>query len=167
MMMRKRSTVTAALLTACLAGMVTGCAADPKQEDPVQSDQGKQQAEQALATVFGIEGSTWSSASREQEPAHAECTIDGDPHAGRQYHWNAAGSAPADPEHWIETVVQMLRGQDRTVSVRSADVGKYGTLHQATADDDGQPLVVVTANSRTTTVTVESVCVAAPDAEAD
>lgn len=165
--MRTRPTAVVALLITCSALALTGCAADANKENAVASAQDKKQAEQALEIVFGIEGSTWSEASRSAEPALAECTIDGDPHGGRQYHWNAAGSPPDDPERYMESVVETLRGQDRTVSIRSADVGKYGTLHQATADDDGQPLVVVTANSRTTTVTVESVCAPAADADDD
>lgn len=163
--MRRAGLAVVALFA--LSGVLSSCTADDSRGRSAPTDDGRRQAERSLRSVFDVDGSDWTRSSRDAGPASAECTIDGDPHAGRQYHWNAAGSAPADPERWIETVVQTLRGQDRTVSVRSADVGKYGTLHQATADDDGQPLVVVTANSRTTTVTVESVCVAAPDAEAD
>ncbi|WP_420364286.1 hypothetical protein AAEP80_09920 [Curtobacterium sp. L3-7] len=68
------------------------------------------------------------------------------------------GSAPSDPKAYIESVANMLREHDRTVAVRSADGGKYGTLYQAIADEDGKPMVAVTANPRTTTVTVESMC---------
>lgn len=129
----------------------------------MDTQQGKQEAEQALQLVFGITGSEWSDDNRTAAPADAECTADGDPHGGRQYHWNASGSAPSDPKAYIDSVAKILREHDRTVTLQSADGGKYGTLYQAVANDDGKPMVAVTANPRTTTVTVESVCVAVAD----
>ena len=111
--------------------------------------------------VFSVPGSTWSSANKISEPADAECTYNGDPHGGQQWHWNAAGSAPQDAKAYIDSVAKKLRDDARTVTITSAEAGKYGTLYQATADDDGRPMVAVTANPRTTTVTVDSLCVPA------
>jgi hypothetical protein len=58
----------------------------------------------------------------------------------------------------MDSVATTLRRDARTVTITSAEGGTYGTLHQATADDDGRPTIAVTANPRTTTVTVESTC---------
>jgi hypothetical protein len=151
---------------ALLAAGVAGCASDPGGSSSTNRTSTRSAAEDSLRLVFSVPGSTWSSANTNSEPADAECTHDGDPHdgdphGGQQWHWNAAGSAPEDPKAYIDSVATTLRHDARTVTITSAEAGTYGTLYQATADDDGRPTIAVTANPRTTTVTVESTCIPA------
>lgn len=156
-----RSGLVPAVLVAMLAVGVTGCASDPGGSSSTNSTSTRSAAEDSLRLVFSVPGSTWSSGNKNSEPADAECTHDGDPHGGQQWHWNAAGSAPEDPKAYIDSVATTLRHDARTVTITSAEAGTYGTLYQATADDDGRPTIAVTANPRTTTVTVESTCIPA------
>lgn len=146
---------------ALLAAGIAGCTSDPGGSSLTNSTRNRSTAEDSLRLVFSVPGSTWSSANKNSEPAHTECTLYGDPHGGQQWHWNAAGSAPEDSKAYIDSVAARLRSDARTVTITSAEAGKYGTLYQATADDDGRPLIAVTANPRTTTVTVDSACIPA------
>lgn len=157
-MMQAKSMIAAFGVAVALTMTNSGCSATQRGGIAVEEKQSSQAAEQVLHQVFDVDGSEWPEDERNAEPAHAECTADDDPHGGRQDHWNAMGSAPSDPKAYIEAVAKMLRAHDRTVAVQSADGGKYGTLYQAVADDDGKPMVAVTANPQTTTVTVESMC---------
>jgi surface antigen len=157
-MIQPRSMIAALSVAVALTMTMSGCSGPPRGGIAVDEKQSRQAAEQVLHQVFDVDGSEWPEDERNAEPAHAECTADDDPHGGRQDHWNAMGSAPSDPQAYIEAVANMLREHDRTVAVQSADVGRYGTLYQAVADDDGKPMVAVTANPRTTTITVESMC---------
>jgi hypothetical protein len=159
--MRTKNVKIALMITASVALGVTGCASDPGGSPSMNSTHTRSDGEASLRLVFSVPGSTWSSANKNSEPADAECTYNGDPHGGQQWHWNAAGSAPQDAKAYIDSVAKKLRDDARTVTIASAEAGKYGTLYQATADDDGRPMVVVTANPRTTTVTVDSLCVPA------
>jgi hypothetical protein len=159
--MRTTTATLALMITASLAVSTTGCASDTSRRSPLNSTHFRSDAEASLRMVFSVPGSTWSSANSNSEPANAECTHDGDPHGGHQWHWNAAGSAPADPKAYIDSVVKTLQDDARTVTITSAKAGAYGTLHQATAEDDGRPTIAVTANPRTTTVTVDSPCLPA------
>lgn len=156
-----RSRAVSAVLVALLAAGVAGCASDLGGSSSTKSTRTRSAAEDSLRRVFSTPGSTWSSANTNSEPADAECTYHGDPHGGQQWHWNAAGSAPEDPKAYIDLVATTLRHDARTVTITSAEAGTYGTLYQATADDDGRPTIAVTANPRTTTVTVESTCIPA------
>jgi len=144
-----------------LAAGVAGCASDPGGSSSTNSTRTRSAAEDSLRLVFSVPGSTWSFANRNSEPADAECTHNDDPHGGQQWHWNAAGSAPNDPRAYIDSVATTLRDDARTVTITSAEAGKFGTLYQATADDDERPMIAVTANPRTTTVTVDSTCIPA------
>jgi surface antigen len=157
-MIQPRSMIAALSVAVALTMTMSGCSGPPRGGIAVDEKQSRQAAEHVLHQVFEVDGSEWPEDDRNAEPAHAECTADDDPHGGRQDHWNAMGSAPSDPKAYIESVANMLREHDRTVAVRSADGGKYGTLYQAIADEDGKPMVAATANPRTTTVTVESMC---------
>lgn len=145
---------TSAALIVASALVTGGCATAP-----VDLQGSKQDSEQVLQLVFNVAGSEWSDRERNSSPADAECTANGDPHGGEQYHWHALGSAPSDPKAYIESIVNTLRDHERTVTVRATHFGKYGTLYQAVADEEDKPMVAVTANTRTTSVTVESACV--------
>ncbi|MFZ6993472.1 hypothetical protein ACO0E1_16415 [Curtobacterium sp. RRHDQ66] len=157
-MMQKKSMIAALAVAVTLTMTTSGCSATPRDGSTVDEKQSKQAAEQALRQVFDVAGSEWPEEERNAAPAHAECTANDDPHGGRQDHWYVMGSAPSDPKAYIDAVAKTLREHDRTVTVQSADGGKYGTLYQAVSDEDGKPMVAVTANPRTTTVTVESSC---------
>jgi hypothetical protein len=156
-----RAGAVATVLVASVVLGVTNCASETSRSSPLNNTNFRSAAETSLRLVFSVPGSTWSSANSDSEPAVAECSHDGDAHGGRQWHWNAAGSAPEDPKAYIDSVAKKLQDDARTVTIMSAETGKYGTLHQATAEDDGRPTIAVTANPRTTTVTVDSPCVPA------
>ena len=157
--MRTTTATIALMITASLAVSMTGCASDTSRRSPLNSTHVRSDAEASLRLVFSLPGSSWSFADKNSEPADAECTHDGDPHGGRQWHWSAAGSAPENAKAYIDSVATTLQHDARTVTITSAKAGAYGTLHQATAEDDGRPTIAVTANPRTTTVTVDSPCI--------
>jgi hypothetical protein len=156
-----RAVAVATVLVASVAFGVTGCASETSRSSRLNSTRFRSDAEASLRMVFSVPGSTWSSANSNSEPANAECTRDGDPHGGRHSHWNAAGSAPEAPKAYIDSVVKTLQDDARTVTITSAKAGAYGTLYQAIAEDDGRPTIAVTANPRTTTITVDSPCLPA------
>lgn len=158
-----RVPLTAILITAVT--LIAGCSATGADTADLQGN--RQAAATARDLALDVPGSEWPSATRTATPAPTECSQNGDPHGGVQFHWNSRSTPPADPEAWINAVAANLREEDYTVSTRSTDFGRCGVLYQVNTKDEDRPAVSATANQQTSSLTVDSVCAAGDLADHD
>jgi hypothetical protein len=159
---RRRLLLWRTAVVLAIATVLTSCASTGRSD--LDTQKSKQDGEAALLRVFGVPGSDWPAEQREAEPAPTVCTFNGDAHAGVQYHWFVNGSAASHPTEYIAAVGEALREGGYTVQFRETDYGKYGTLHEAVARGESLPTVAASANTRGSSIMLDSVCVAG-DAE--